>query len=171
MIDALVVIVFPLLMIFACLTDLMTLKIPNRVPILLVITFCALAAFLEISWRDFGLHVACGFAFLSFAFTLFSMGVLGGGDGKLGAAVAMWFGFPLLLEFAISVSLIGGLLAAALVIFRRFPLPDALLKIKWVVQLHDQGGPVPYGIAIGFSGLLLYPQSLIWFSYMQSGIR
>jgi len=171
MLDALVVVVFPLLMIFACLSDLLTQLIPNRISILLFFTFCVLAFLLRISWQDFGLHVACGFGFLSFAFALFSLGWIGGGDGKLASGVALWFGFPMLLEFMVTVSLYGGALALVLLAFRRLPLPSPLTTIGWIVRLHDEKGPVPYGIAIALAGLQLYPQSIIWVTYMQSGIR
>jgi prepilin peptidase CpaA len=171
MLDALVVVVFPLLMIFACLSDLLTQLIPNRVSILLFVVFCVLAVLLQLSWRDFGLHLACGFGFLSFAFALFSLGWIGGGDGKLAASVALWLGFPVLLEFIVTVSLLGGGLALLLIAFRRIPLPAMLLDISWIARLHDDKGAVPYGIAIGFAGLQLYPQSIIWVTYMQTGIR
>ncbi len=171
MLDALVLIVFPLLMVFACLYDLLTEMIPNRISILLFGGFCLLAALLQISWREFGFHIAGGFVFLSLAFTLFSMGWIGGGDGKLAASTALWLGLPQLLEFAVTVSILGGLLAMVLVVFRRFPLPNALVQINWVVRLHKEDGAVPYGIAIGLAGLLLYPQSTIWVSYMESVIR
>ena len=171
MLDALVLIVFPLLMVFACLYDLLTELIPNRISLFLLAAFCVMAALMQISWPVFGYHIASGFIFLSLAFTLFSMGWIGGGDGKLAAAVALWLGLPLLLDFTITVSLLGDLLAMVLVIFRRFPLPETLLKIEWITRLHSYKGPVPYGITIGLAGLLLYPQSTIWITYMQSVIR
>jgi prepilin peptidase CpaA len=158
-------------MIFAALSDLLTQLIPNRISFLLMGTFLTLAALLQISWYDLGLHLACGFAVLSFAFTLFSLGWIGGGDGKLAAAVAVWLGFPMLLEYIVTVSLFGGLVAVLLVIFRRFPLPAAFTRIDWVMRLHDENGAVPYGIAISLAALHLYPQSLIWIGYMQSAIR
>jgi len=171
MLDALVLLVFPLLMVFACLSDLLTQMIPNRVSVLLFLSFCLLAALLQLSWQQFGLHLACGFAALSFGFTLFSLGWIGGGDGKLIAAGSLWFGFHMLPEFLVTVTLFGGLITLILITFRRIPLPEALIKIEWIARLHDDEGAVPYGIAIGLGGIQLYPDSVIWLTYMQSGVR
>ena len=71
MLDALVLIVFPLLMVFACLYDLLTELIPNRISLFLLAAFCVMAALMQISWPVFGYHIASGFIFLSLAFTLF----------------------------------------------------------------------------------------------------
>ncbi len=44
------------------------------------------------------------------AFACFAMGWVGGGDAKVAASVALWFGFDHLLNYLLYVSLLGGAL-------------------------------------------------------------
>ena len=53
----------------------------------------------------------------------FSQGWIGGGDAKLAAATALWFGFAHLLDYLIYASLFGGVLTLVLIQFRKLPLP------------------------------------------------
>ena len=53
------------------------------------------------------------------------MGWIGGGDAKLAAATALWFGFDFLLDYLVYASLFGGVLTLVLIQFRRLPLPGA----------------------------------------------
>ena len=45
------------------------------------------------------MHIAAGFAVLAVAFVCFSLGWVGGGDAKLAAATALWFGFDHLVVY------------------------------------------------------------------------
>ena len=45
------------------------------------------------SLQAISMHVAAGFAVLTIAFVFFACGWIGGGDAKLAAATALWFGF------------------------------------------------------------------------------
>ncbi len=86
------------------------------------------------------------------------MGWIGGGDAKLAAATALWFGFDYLLDYLVYASLFGGVLTLLLIQFRRLPLPALLARQKWILRLHDNGGGVPYGIALAAAALIVYPQ-------------
>ena len=57
------------------------------------------------------------------AFGFFTQGWIGGGDAKLAAATALWFGFDHLLDYLIYASLFGGVLTLLLLQFRMLPLP------------------------------------------------
>ena len=54
------------------------------------------------------------------------MGWIGGGDAKLAAATALWFGFDHLLDYLLYASLFGGALTLVLLQFRQWPLPSPL---------------------------------------------
>ena len=71
-------------------------------------------------------HLGAGAAVLVAAFACFAMGWVGGGDAKVAAAVALWFGFDHLLNYLIYASLFGGALTLLLLQFRQWPLPSPL---------------------------------------------
>ena len=52
---------------------------------------------------------------LTVSFACFAMGWVGGGDAKVAAGAALWFGFGELMNYLLYASLIGGALSAALV--------------------------------------------------------
>ena len=89
---------FPALIGFAAASDLLTMTISNRVSLLLVGGFVVMAAFSGMGLEDFAWHVAAGIAVLVVAFGCFAFGWIGGGDAKVAAATALWFGFDHLLD-------------------------------------------------------------------------
>jgi prepilin peptidase CpaA len=93
------------------------------------------------------------------AFGFFSQGWIGGGDAKLAAATALWFGFDHLLDYMIYASLFGGALTLVLLQFRKLPLPAVMARQKWILRLHEAGGGVPYGIALAAAALMVYPKT------------
>lgn len=153
---------FPLLMAFAASSDLLTMRISNRVVLLLVAIFCAVAVGIGMPLDEFGLHVACATIVLIFAFAMFAFGWIGGGDAKLAAATTFWLGFGVTLPYLLYASLIGGAMTLVLLMVRRWPLPVFLLKIDWVHRLHDRKSGVPYGIALAAAGLITYSDTLVF---------
>jgi prepilin peptidase CpaA len=154
--------VFPGLMAFACMSDLVSMTISNKVSLALVAAFVALAAAVQMPPAAFGWHLAAGATMLVICFTLFALGWIGGGDAKLTAATSLWLGFGLLLDYLLIASVLGGGLTLALLALRRHPLPQALASQGWIDRLHRPETGIPYGIALGAAGLMVYPQSLVW---------
>ena len=150
---------FPALMAFAAASDLFTMTISNRVSLALAAGFLALAVLSGMGFYDILAHVGAGAAVLTAAFACFAMGWIGGGDAKLAAATALWFGFDFLLDYLIDASLFGGVLALLLLSFRKLPLPDVLERQPWILRLHEAGGGVPYGIALAAAALAVYPKT------------
>ena len=99
--DTLLLLVFPALMAFAAVSDLLTMTIPNRVSLLLIAGFLAMAWLIGMDWQTIGLHFAAGALVLVITFTMFALGWIGGGDAKLAAATGMWCGFGVLLDYAL----------------------------------------------------------------------
>lgn len=153
--------VFPALMAFAASSDLLTMTISNRVTILLVITFAALAAATGMELATVLNHLGAGALVLIIGFAFFAFGWIGGGDAKLAAATALWLGWAPLLEYLIYASLLGGALTLLLLQFRSYMLPAVLMRQEWIMRLHRSGGDIPYGIALGTAALLVYP-STVW---------
>ena len=68
------------------------------------------------------MHVGAGAAVLTVAFVCFAMGWVGGGDAKVAAAAALWFGFGHLINYLVYASLFGGGLTLLLLQFRQWRL-------------------------------------------------
>jgi prepilin peptidase CpaA len=74
--------------------------------------------------------------------------MMGGGDVKLAAALALWFSPLSTLKFLVLMSLAGGVLTLVVLLIHR---------------MHKkQGRPeIPYGVAIAFGGLAILTQRFL----------
>ena len=150
---------FPAMMAFAASSDLFTMTISNRVTLMLVGGFFALAAITGVDAAEMIWHLSAGCVVLVAGFGLFARGIIGGGDAKLAAAAALWLGFDQLLPYLLLASLLGGALSIGLIWFRMAPLPEWLARQTWVERLHSKDGGVPYGIALAAAALAVYPDT------------
>ena len=150
---------FPALMAFAAASDLFTMKIPNQVSLMMALGFLALATASGMGAHDIMMHVAAGAAVLVIAFSCFAMGWVGGGDAKVAAAAALWFGFAHLMNYLLYASLFGGALTLLLLQFRQWPLPVMFAGQPWLARLHDKNTGIPYGIALTIGALMIYPET------------
>jgi prepilin peptidase CpaA len=150
---------FPALMAFAAASDLLTMTISNRVSLALVVGFLVVALASGMGLSDILLHAGAGAAVLSVAFACFAMGWVGGGDAKVAAAAALWFGFADLMNYLVYASLFGGALTLLLLQFRQWPLPYALAGQTWLLRLHAKESGIPYGIALALGALAIYPET------------
>jgi prepilin peptidase CpaA len=150
---------FPALMAFAAASDLFTMTISNRVSLLLAGGFLVLAVASGMGPTDILLHAGAGAVVLAIAFLCFAMGWVGGGDAKIAAAAALWFGFAHLMNYLLYASLFGGALTLLLVQFRQWPLPYALAGQPWLLRLHAKESGIPYGIALAIGALMIYPET------------
>jgi prepilin peptidase CpaA len=167
MTEAIKLLLFPAMMAFAASSDLLTMTIPNRVSLIVIGGFFLLAVITGMSVSDIASHVGAGLLVLAIAFGFFSRGWIGGGDAKLAAATALWFGFDHLMDYALYGSLFGGALTLLILRFRAHPMPGLLARQEWAQRLHESDGGVPYGIALAAAALAVYPYT----SWMQfSGV-
>src|SRR3954465_2499393 len=105
---------FPALMAFAAASDLFTMTISNRVSLALLGGFLILAVLSGMGLHDILMHVGAGAAVLAVAFACFGFGWIGGGDAKVAAGAALWFGFAHLLHYLPSAPPFGGHLTPGL---------------------------------------------------------
>jgi prepilin peptidase CpaA len=157
--DAIRLLLFPALMAFAASSDLLTMTISNRVSLLLLGGFFAMALLTGMNGSALLSHIGAGLLVLAVTFGFFARGWIGGGDAKLAAATALWFGFDHLLAYLVYASVLGGGLTLLLLQFRNLPLPSMLLGQEWAERLHNKQGGVPYGIALAAAALLIYPDT------------
>jgi prepilin peptidase CpaA len=158
-VDVIRFVLFPAVMAFAASSDLLTMTISNRVSLILVCGFFALAFASGMSAATVSWHVGAACMVLAATFWFFSRGWIGGGDAKLAAATALWLGFDHLLPYLLYASLFGGTLTLVLLWFRMSPLPDPIARQEWVLRLHRVDGRVPYGIALAAAALVVYPET------------
>jgi prepilin peptidase CpaA len=163
--DAVRLLVFPALMAFAASSDLFTMTISNRVTLALVGGFVAMAVISGMSPSDVLAHAGAAATVLVVTFLFFTRGWIGGGDAKLAAATALWFGFDHLLVYLLYASIFGGALTLMMIRFRLMSLPQVLADQEWVNRLHRPNSGVPYGIALAAAALLIYPDT----TWMQLG--
>ena len=159
MIEAIKLLLFPAMMAFAASSDLLTMTIPNRVSLIMVGGFLLLAVATGMSLEQIAWHFAAGLLVLVIAFGFFTRGWIGGGDAKLAAATALWFGFEHLLQYLLYGSMFGGVLTLVLLQYRAIPLPSMLIGRAWAERLHEPKGGVPYGIALAVAAMLIYPST------------
>ena len=163
---ALLLLVFPAVMAFAGAMDLLTMTIPNRVSVALVAAFFVIALLIGMPASTIMMHVAAGLLILTAGIVLFAVGGFGGGDAKLLAAGALWIGLDNLLPYLLWVTVFGGALALAVLLYRTvpfnaYPIPD------WARRLHRAGSGIPYGIAIAAGAMYMYPKTP-WFALISA---
>jgi len=156
-----VLLLFPVALMFAAVSDILTMTIPNRISLALIATFPIAAFMAGLPMATALMHLAAFAIVLAVCFAMFSYNLLGGGDAKLLASTSLWIGMTHLLPFLVWVTLYGGILALAILTFRRMPVA-ALPVPQWVLRLHKSGGGIPYGLAICAGGLLVYPKTEIF---------
>jgi prepilin peptidase CpaA len=152
----------PLLLAYACFSDLFTMRISNRVCLFVLALFPVAALAAGMAPAAVGMNLLTGLAVLAVSFTLFAFGWVGGGDAKLVAASAVWFGFDLVLDYVALSCLLGGGLTLAILYARAHPLPAGLMGRPWIAHLHERTTGIPYGIALGISALVVLPHSAVW---------
>ena len=134
------------LLVAAAIIDVRTFTISNRLN--LVVALLAPVYWLSIAlspWPGVAIQLAAATGvFLLFAVAFFA-GMMGGGDVKLAAALALWFPPASTLQFIVWMSLAGGALTLGLVLWHR--------------ANRRNGRPeIPYGVAIAFGGLVILAQ-------------
>ncbi len=145
------------LLLAACLSDLKAFRIPNAIPLAVIALFLVKAAAMgQAVWP---VHIPAFALTLAIGIVAFVFGWLGGGDVKLIAALALWFGMTTLPDFLVITAIGGGVLGLLLMALR--PLlarslspAGAPARARGPRLLHREA-PVPYALAIAFAALLL----------------
>ncbi len=151
--------IFPLAVIAAAITDATRYIIPNRLSAALALAFMPAALAAGLPLPAVGLYVAVGAAALAAGVVLFAFRVIGGGDAKLAAACTLWLGPVTVMPFLLWTAVAGGALAVGLLIGRRMPGSITQAGPGWVSRLLQRGSDVPYGVAIAVGALAVFPLS------------
>ena len=107
-------------------------------------------------WPDASIQVAVAAGVFLVLAATFYLGMMGGGDVKLAAAIALWFSPLTTLKFLVIMSLAGGVLTLIVLIIH---------KKRGNPPLDDEGNPVkpevPYGVAIAAGALWILAQRFL----------
>ena len=139
----LLLIVLAAILIVAAVVDLRTFTISNR----LNLTVALLAPVYWVSialspWPDIAAHLAGGAAVFLLLAAAFYAGMMGGGDVKLAAALALWFPPTGTIKFLVLMSIAGGVLTLGILFWHR--------------ARRNVGRPkIPYGVAIAAGALFV----------------
>ena len=143
-----------ILLIVAAVTDAMSYLIPNWISVALVVLFLVSAGLGGGALVSILPHIWTALATFAVGCAIFAFRLMGGGDVKLWAAIALWLGPDLILPHAVLVALLGGLFGVAIFAAR---LARERLKPRPTFSAVSKS-PVPYGIAIAAAALVLLPQ-------------
>jgi prepilin peptidase CpaA len=148
---------FLLAMVIAAFRDLAAWSLPNWLTICVALGYFAWAWASGASWGMVGWSLAAGILVLGVGYLFYTLHLWGAGDGKMGAAVALWIGLNFdLFRFFLVVSLAGGVLAiAALLIHAKtgtpqLPPDDPNAE---VARRNPLKAKARYGAAIAIGGL------------------
>ncbi len=148
-------VLFAAVLVSVAISDLLWLRIPNWVVVMIAALYPAyvLSAAQPVGWQ--GALVLAGLVF-AIGFALYSFRLLGGGDVKFLAVVALWAGPAQITAFMLSTAVIGGLLAMMATTPLRLLLPymaaatGVHADVRQLMKLQ-----IPYGIAIAAGGLVV----------------
>ena len=147
--------------VLSCVSDVRSLRIPNTHA--LVILGCFIPAWLATpaAFGPFWPHMeAMGIVFI-ITYIMFCLGMMGGGDSKLGTALGLWVGLKGSLPFVFYMAVMGGLLGAiTLLLQKKKPFKNPRPG-SWIEQVQSGQNAVPYGVAISFGS---------WASFCHTGL-
>ncbi|MFC3068285.1 A24 family peptidase [Phenylobacterium soli] len=156
--QALLVAVFPALVIVAALRDATSYTIPNWISAALIAGFALAAPAMGLTLPQIGLHLGVGVVGLILGMAMWTLGWIGGGDAKLFAAASLWLGWPAALTYAALTGMAGGALAVGLLTLRSgYVRPYVVTGPSWFARLAEPGENVPYGVAIAAGALMAFP--------------
>lgn len=145
----LLLVALAILLVVAAVIDVRTFTISNRLN--LAVALLAPVFWLSIGmpfWPNIAVQIGVAvIVFLLFAGAFYA-GMMGGGDVKLAAALALWFTPYATLRFLVFMSIAGGVLTMVIVALHRLQKKDGRPKI-------------PYGVAIAFGGLAILTQRFL----------
>lgn len=151
--------VFPVCLLWAALSDALTMTIPNRLNLILAVAFIPFGFLIGLAPVQWGWHLGIGFIALIIGMGLFAVRALGGGDAKLLAATLLWLGSEAVLPYLIYTAIAGGALSLIVILARKYVGPYAGYAPPWLAQHLETKGDIPYGIALCIGGLLAIPFS------------
>ena len=136
------------LLVVAAVIDVRTFTISNRLN--LSVALGAPLYWLSIAspWSGVAVQLAAGGIVFVLLAGAFYAGMMGGGDVKLAAALALWFPPIATIRFLVIMSIAGGILTLAILGFH-------------YLRKREGRPQIPYGVAISIGGLAILAQRFL----------
>jgi len=145
----LLLVALAVILIVAAVIDVRTFTISNRLNLTVALLAPVYWASVALSpWPDMAVQVAGAAVVFLLLAGAFYAGMMGGGDVKLAAALALWFSPVSTIKFLVLTSIAGGVLTLV------------VLAFHWA-RKRDGRPEVPYGVAIAFGGLAILTQRFL----------
>lgn len=159
-------VVFTLLLVVGCVTDLRSRKIPNELVLAILVSgwLFALAGSQD-AMTALGMSLAGTMVGFGIWILFYVVGVIGAGDVKFFAAAGAWLGPGATLRAALVAAVVGGVLAIVMLIMekrlgavlRRIALAASSRTLVAVPEQTIAPGsdhrPLPYGVALAMGAL------------------
>jgi len=145
----LLLIALALILVVAAVIDVRTFTISNRLNATVALGAPLYWMSIDLApWPGMAIQLASGGIVFALLAGAFYAGMMGGGDVKLAAALALWFSPAGTVKFLVLMSLAGGALTLGIVAWHR-------------VKRREGRPPVPYGVAIAVGGLAILTQRFL----------
>ncbi len=148
MLGALLTVAVGVVMLMACVSDVRGLRIPNLYVALIFAAFFPAFIFAPEAFGTWWEHLGAMLVFLVITYLMFVWNMLGAGDAKYGAALALWVGLQGLMPFVLYMAIVGGVLGVMSLVLRKYKPVKNPRAGSWAATVQDGGNAVPYGIAI-----------------------
>ncbi len=139
------------LVLIAAAIDSQRFQIPNWIPLTVIIAFLFAASLGSTQTYWMG-HAIAGLLTLAVGLAAFKYRVMGGGDVKLIAAIALCIGMPNVFVLLASIGIAGGILALFIMMARSasnlWLTPQTAESAQSLLPMLRANAPAPYGIAI-----------------------
>lgn len=162
LLQAIVLFACPVFFALGAMTDVLSYRIPNWVPGVLIVLFAIAAPLAGMPLNMAGMHALVFALALLFGMGLFAFNLVGGGDAKFFAAIALWMGPAMIAKYALAFAFVGGAFALVILLLRRLPMPQSASRVPVLNQLLLPGAGMPYGVALGLGGLIVLPGTFLF---------
>src|SRR5574339_1025174 len=112
-------VVFTLLLLSGCVTDLRSRRIPNELVLAILVTGWLFAFTAEEPWRALGSSMAGAAIGFGIWIVFYLIGVIGAGDVKFFAAAGAWLGPGATWRAALVAAVVGGVIAIVMLLMER----------------------------------------------------
>jgi prepilin peptidase CpaA len=158
--------VFTLLLLFGCVTDLRSRRIPNELVAAILGTGWLFALYAPDAWRALGMSLAGTAVGFAIWIGFYLVGAIGAGDVKFFAATGAWLGPALTWRASLIAAVVGGVIAIVYlslekrlgIVLRRIALAASARSLA--VLPEGTTSPVtrrrrlPYGVALAIGALV-----------------
>jgi prepilin peptidase CpaA len=136
-------------LVVAAVIDVRTFTISNRLNLAVALSAPVYWLSVHLSpWPGMAVQLAAGALVFVLLAGAFYAGMMGGGDVKLAAALALWFPPLLTVRFLVLMSIAGGVLTLGILAWHR-------------VKRREGRPEIPYGVAIAFGALAILTQRFL----------